>query len=271
MPSAPSWTDALADRVLSASAARIQIAPLTREGPALSERDAYAVAEAVTKKRMARGETPVGWKIGFTNRALWQQYDVQAPLWGRVYDTTLIAVAPGERALCAVADLLEPRIEPEIVLRLARPPRPDMDEATLLSCIDGVAHGFEVVQSIFPGWRFKAADGIAAYGLHGRLYCGPFVAPDHAGWPAILRTLTVTLRRNGVDVARGVGANVLGSPLAALAHFVEGLRAISGMTPMPGEIVTTGTITDALLVAPGELWSTEISGAPLAGLALDIA
>ena len=35
-----------------------------------------------------------------------------------------------------------------------------------------------------------------------------------------------------------------------------------------GEIVTTGVLTDAHPVAPGEIWSTAISGLPLAGLAI---
>jgi len=46
---------------------------------------------------------------------------------------------------------------------------------------------------------------------------------------------------------------VLGSPLAA------------------GEIVSTGTLTDAHPVAPGETWSTEIRGLPLQGLTLHFA
>jgi 2-oxo-3-hexenedioate decarboxylase len=33
-------------------------------------------------------------------------------------------------------------------------------------------------------------------------------------------------------------------------------------------VVTTGVITDAHPVAPGETWTTEISGLPLAGLSL---
>ena len=62
----------------------------------------------------------------------------------------------------SLAGLAEPRIEPEIVFRLAAAPTPDMDERALLGCIDAVAHGFEVVQSIFPGWGFTAPDAVAA-------------------------------------------------------------------------------------------------------------
>src|SRR5215510_15491536 len=52
----------------------------------------------------------------------------------------------------ALAPFAEPRIEPEIVFRLAAAPSPEMDEAALFGCIDWVAQGFEIVHSVFPGW-----------------------------------------------------------------------------------------------------------------------
>lgn len=64
----------------------------------------------------------------------------------------------------AVKGLPEARIEPEIILHLASAPRPGMSEGELLGCIDWIAHGFEIVHSIFPGWTFTAADAVAAYG-----------------------------------------------------------------------------------------------------------
>lgn len=35
-----------------------------------------------------------------------------------------------------------------------------------------------------------------------------------------------------------------------------------------GEVISTGTLTDALPVKPGETWSTEISGLPLLNLTI---
>jgi 2-oxo-3-hexenedioate decarboxylase len=48
-----------------------------------------------------------------------------------------------------------------------------MDNAALLSCVAWVAHGFEIVQSIYPDWKFSPADSAAANGLHGALLIGP--------------------------------------------------------------------------------------------------
>ena len=88
-----------------------------------------------------------------------------------------------------LASVVEPRIEPEITLALKRAPEPGMDEAALLECLDWVAHGFEVVQSLFPGWKFKAADTVAAFGLHGALMLGPkhaITAANSTEWLARL-------------------------------------------------------------------------------------
>src|SRR5947207_3650286 len=72
-----------------------------------------------------------------------------------------------------LAPYTEPKIEPEIMFGLAAAPSPGMDDAALLSCIAWVAHGFEIVQSIFPDWKFSAADTIVADAMHGALLVGP--------------------------------------------------------------------------------------------------
>ena len=51
--------------------------------------EAYRVTQLVRKLREQRGERPVGRKIGFTNRTIWPQYNVYAPIWGYMYDKTV--------------------------------------------------------------------------------------------------------------------------------------------------------------------------------------
>ena len=57
--------------------------------PALEMGAAYERALEVRQLRIARGEAPRGYKVGFTNRGLWPVYNVFAPIWGTVYDSTL--------------------------------------------------------------------------------------------------------------------------------------------------------------------------------------
>lgn len=126
-----------------------QIAPFSSRYRDFDLSGAYRVTAELRRLREARGERVVGRKIGFTNRTIWEEYAVYAPIWGYVYDRTVRRLADMSDGF-SPAMLAEPRIEPEVMFRFAAPPSPDMDEAALLGCIECVSHGFEIVQSIFP-------------------------------------------------------------------------------------------------------------------------
>jgi 2-oxo-3-hexenedioate decarboxylase len=146
---------------------------------------------------------------------------------------------------------------------------PGMDESALLGCIDEVAHGFELVQSIYPGWAFTAPDAVAAFGVHGALLLGPWhpVSSNEEAWEQSLSTFTVELLCDGEVVDHGRASNVLGGPLTALGHLVELLARDPVNPPLTaGEIVTTGTLTRVPPVGPGEMWSTALTDVALDGI-----
>jgi 2-oxo-3-hexenedioate decarboxylase len=247
-----------------------QIAPFSARYQGFDLDAAYRAAAHVRALRCARGETPIGRKIGFTNSTIWAEYDVWAPIWGDCYDRT-VRNAPTDGAAFGLRNLAEPRIEPEIVFGIAMAPAAGMDAAALLDCIGWVAHGFEIVQSIFPGWKFAAADTVAAFGLHGALLIGPRheVAPRREQWLATLASFQIDLFCDGVIADRGRAANVLGGPLLALRHLVEFLAHDPAQPPLAaGEIVTTGTLTRAFPIAPGQTWTTALYGVALEGLSV---
>jgi 2-oxo-3-hexenedioate decarboxylase len=257
----------IANEAFAALGTGRQIAPFSARCPDFGLKDAYRVAAAVRAQRTARGERPVGRKIGFTNRTIWTEYNVHAPMWGYVYDSTVHDLEK-EGTDVSLKGLAEPRIEPEIVFGLAAAPAAGMDQRALVGCIDWVAHGFEIVQSIFPNWTFLAADTIAAYGLHGALWIGPrhSMAPRSDDWALELSAFEIALFRNGVPADGGRAANVLDGPVFALRHLVELLAADPHNPPLDaGEIVTTGTLTRAFPIATGEVWTTELTGVPLEG------
>lgn len=272
-------TDTLADEQVAAIAAEVldaldrhdQIPLLSARYPGLDLAAAYRVTAAVCERRRARGEKPIGRKLGFTNSNIWDEYAVYAPIWGYVYDSTVWAVAP-EDAQFLLTRVVEPRIEPEITLAFHTAPEPGMTERDILECVAWTAHGFEIVQSLFAGWRFAAPDTVAAFGLHGALMLGPQHAITRAtrdDWFTRLTQFGVTLACNGREVDRGVAHNVLGGPLSAIRNVVDVL-ARDPVNPAiaAGEIVTTGTITRAFPIAGGERWTTSFSGAPYEGLHL---
>jgi 2-keto-4-pentenoate hydratase len=223
----------------------------------MTPKEGYARTRAWHDERVKAGWRRLGRKIGFTNRKIWPIYGVYEPIWGTVYDKTLLF---SEQGFCRVAlqGLSQPRIEPEICFKLKSAPR-SADPAHLVSCIEWMAHSIEIVQCAQPGWKTTLAECTAQNGLHGRLVVG---TPAPLGDPDALPGIGMILRKGDAIVDRGVGANVLDSPLLALSHLVNLLEE----PPGAGEIISTGTLTDAHPVAPGETWSTEIHGIALSPL-----
>jgi 2-keto-4-pentenoate hydratase len=225
----------------------------------------YRAARELHAHRLALGWKPIGRKIGFTNRTIWHRYGVFEPMWGMVYDRTLIR-AEQDRATVPLAGLAQPRIEPEICFCLAAVPR-SSDVGHLRSCIEWMAHSVEIVQCHHPDWKVTIADCTADNGLHGRLVVGSRAALMAT---EALPKVEARLFKAERLADQGVGANVLGSPLLALGHLVELLKKQPEAPPLrAGEIISTGVLTDAHPVAAGETWRTEVTG--LKGLTLTFA
>lgn len=259
----------IAAEVLELLGSGRQVAPFSERHAGFGIAEAYQVVALTRAARQARGERPAGRKIGFTNRTIWARYNVSGPIWHHVYDTTVAPLGEG----ISLAGTAEPRIEPEIVFRLGGAPRPGMSTAEVFGCVEAVAHGFEIVDSPFAGWRFAAADGIAAHGLHAGLRFGDWdeVGADRAGWLEALGGFTVELSAEDGTAASGRSADVLGSPAEALRFLVEEIAAYPGNPALEaGEIVTTGTLTDALPVRPGQVWRSRLDGIGLGEISLEL-
>ncbi len=228
----------------------------------------YDVLHLIHQARMAEGALPVGRKIGFTNDAVRAQFGASESMWAYVYDTTLLDLSTGSGQF-SLGRLVDPKIEPEIVIHFRSAPPVTDDLTAILACVDWIAHSFEIVQAHFPDSTFRFPDTIADSGLHGALLLGERHDVRELGADAItaLGNLTVRLLCNGEERAAGKGANVLGNPLAAIAHLLavtarQGERA----RLQAGEMVTTGSLTAALPIHAGQIWTTELSGIPLPGL-----
>jgi 2-oxo-3-hexenedioate decarboxylase len=258
------YIGAIADEVGAALTDHRQVSTFSSRTRGLTVAEAYRVTPLLRAAFESRGEKITGRKIGFTNRELWNIYGVQSPIWG--YATSRTTHALAHTPVVSIGDFVEPRLEPEIMFGLKSEPQPDMSESALLDCIEWVSLGYEVVQSIFPNWRFAAADTVAANGLHGAFLVGTRhpIASRKDAWSRQLASFTVELYCDGKLSQRGGGALVLDSPLLALRYLAE-LTAHDAHNPPlhAGEIISTGTLTLAMPLAKGQTWSTKVSGIPL--------
>jgi 2-oxo-3-hexenedioate decarboxylase len=261
----------IADALIAAYDTATTLPPITASAPDFSVADGYAVLHDIETRRRAQGWTAVGRKIGFTNRTIWPRYGVYQPMWAHVWTRTVHFARDGKATL-PLNGLVQPRIEPEVVFKLKGSVPLADDAAAVLASVEWMAPGFEIVQSHFPDWKFAAADCTAAFGLHGALVIGaPLAVTDanRAALAAALPAFELTLSRGDIVIDRGVGANVLGSPALALAHLAR-LLADQPQSPKlaAGEIITTGTVTDAWPIAAGEVWSSDYGALGIKGLAL---
>ncbi len=268
MPDHPDLA-AIADALIAAQDNATMLAPIAAATPGFDVEAAYRVLAEIEARRRAQGWRSVGRKIGFTNRTIWPRYGVFVPMWAHTWSHT-VRFAESGRGTLPLRGLVQPRIEPEVVFKLNGPVPVTEDAGRVLACAEWIAPGFEIVQSHFPDWKFTAPDCAAAFGLHGALLVGtpvPLTDANRASFATVLPTFALTLSRGAEVIDRGVGANVLDSPALALAHLAGVLATQPQFPPLAaGEIVTTGTITDAWPVKPGETWSSDYGALGLEGL-----
>lgn len=223
-------------------------APLT-DTVALDLDAAYAIQAALTARRLARGERVVGWKLGYTSLAMRGQMGIDRPNFGPLTDTMLLAsggtVSPS---------LIQPRVEPEIALRLARSLRGEVTGDEVLDAVGSACACLEVVDSVYPDYRFRIEDNTADGSSAAQVVLGPALASIER-----LDEVPVVLARNGEPVATATGAAASGHPVAGVVWLVARL-AERGEELRPGDVVITGGLTAAVPLAPGDVVDATFAG-----------
>lgn len=236
-------------REISDSADRLHLADetgtksglLSAAYPNMQLADAYAVQAAFIARRMAGGRAPIGWKIGFTSKAIQRQMKADAPGSGILLDD--MAIATGGQV--PAGKMLEPRVEAEIAFVMKSPlegervTRDDVAAAT-----DHVVPALEllttrVVASDPASGKARAVtDAIAS-----NIACAGFVLGDrqHRVDAFDLRRVGVIVMRNGAVEETGLGAAVLGDPVASVLWLVHHL-ARRGQRIAAGEIILSGSL-----------------------------
>lgn len=229
--------------------------PLSDDVP-LTLDDAYAVQREVTALRTARGERVVGWKLGYTSQAMRAQMGIAEPNLGPLTDAMMLT-APGGGAVGVVPPTaLQPRVEPEIAVRLGRPLAPGCTVDDVTAAVDGAWAALEVVDSVWAGYRFRLEDNTADGSSAAWVVLGDAVPTDD------LPGLAVRLLVDGEEVATATGAAAGGHPLAGVAWLAAQAVHRYGRPLAAGDVVITGGLTAAHPLVPGSVLRTEIGPGP---------
>lgn len=234
---------AAVDELLGRERDRRDGPPLTDEWPELDLATAYRIQDMTLARRVARGETVVGVKLGLTSRAKQQRMGVDSPLVAWLTDAMVLPT--GEPV--AHDSLIHPRVEPEIVFVLGRPLQgPGVTMAQAMNAVESVHAGVEVIDSRYADFRFTLPDVVADNASSGQFVLGP-VSQRVDGLDLSLEACVVEVDGRVVDTA--TGAAVQGHPGEALALAANDLGR-RGIALEAGWIVLTGGMTDAVAMQP---------------------
>lgn len=231
---------------------RTPIAQVSAGRPWIGQAEAYRIQQEVVRRRLATGETVVGWKIGLTSRAMQVQLKVDQP----DYAPLLSGFRVPDGGEIARADLIAPRIEAEIGFVLRAPLRgPGVTPADVAAATEGVCAALEIIDSRIEGWRLTLVDTVADIASSARVVRSSRLVPLQG---LDLRTEEVVLRRDGEEVGRGLGAAVLGDPLAAVAWAANKLGELGAILE-PGQLVIPGALHASVPAAAGDTFTATFA------------
>ena len=207
----------------------------------LSFADAYTIQAASIARRLARGETRIGVKMGFTSRAKMIQMSCSDVVWGRLTSSMLTE----DGGIVDLKDFVHPRVEPEIafLLKHALPAR--VTPMAALAAVEAIAPALEIIDSRYEKFKFTVPDVVADNTSSASLVIGPWCDPRQP-----FDNLGMILEFDGRPVQIGSSAAILGHPLRSLVSAAR-LSAEAGEPLQAGWIVMAGGATAAEPLRPG--------------------
>jgi 2-keto-4-pentenoate hydratase len=202
---------------------------------------AYAIQRQLTAIRCEEGERVVGWKLGYTSLAMREQMGIDSPNFAPLTDVMILDDGSdlGTRGV-------QPRVEPEIAIRLNR----DLWGAVEMDVVESaVAEAYaclEVVDSIYTDYVFALEDNTADGSSAAYVVLGSRLPSTER-----LDEVTVRLQHNGRPVAAATGAAAGGHPLAGVAWLAAQLQN-QGERLRAGQLIITGGLTAAMPLGRGD-------------------
>ncbi len=221
----------------------------------LSLADAYQIQAASIRRRVGRGETRVGVKMGFTSRAKMLQMGIDDVIWGRLSSSMQVE----EGASIAISDFVHPRVEPEIAFVLNKPLGEHVTAVEALAAVEAIAPAIEIIDSRYKNFKFSLPDVIADNASSSAFVIGPWCNPRQD-----FSNLGLTLSIDGRTVQVGSTAAILGHPLRSLVAAAR-LSAAAGEPLQAGWVVMAGGTTPAEWIKAGQYVSVEMESLGSAG------
>jgi len=231
-----------AEVLFAAERQRREVERVSLEHPTMDVKDAYAVMEALIAKKEDVGQKVVGYKLGYTSKAMQQQMGVDDPIYGLLFDYMIMK--NGEDLV--FEQLIHPKLEAEIAFVMKKDLQgPGVTREDVLDATEYVTPILEVVDSRYLNYKFKMVDVIADNNSGARVIASQskFQVRD-----INLPEAIVTLKQNGEVVQTGSGADVMGHPADAIVWLANYLSE-HGRKIEAGDFIISGGMTRAIDLA----------------------
>ena len=209
---------------------------------------AYSIKEASIARRLGRGESLIGIKMGFTSQAKMIQMGVDDMIWGRLTNTMLLE----EGGQLDLGNFIHPRIEPEIAFVLKKPLVGEVTAAQALSAVEAIVPAMEVIDSRYQNFKFSLEDVVADNSSSAGVVMGNWHSPK-----TDIDNLGMVLEFNGKPVQIGSSAAILGRPIRSLVAAAR-LAGEANLELQEGWIIMAGAATAAQAITPNTHIATRV-------------
>ena len=195
----------------------------------LSIQESYAVQDRVTKKKIARGEHVIGYKVGCTSSAIQSQFGLSEPIFGRLFWPHIfnegVELNWKRYTNCA--------IEPEMVLKICRDLKGEnLSDKVLKKAIEYVSQGIEIHNFKFWYMPPTLQELICSNGLHAGLIIGNNkISPDSLSFKLEWFKVYIDDR----IITKAVASEIMRGPL-------NSLRWLVGRLTKQEEVLKAGSI-----------------------------
>lgn len=232
------------EKVAKAQSEIQSIEKLTLTNPNLTVEEAYEIQRMSMEKSLTEQNQLIGWKMGLTSTAKQKQVGVDSPIYGRL--TTNMNL---KKPVIKAEEYIHPRVEAEIAFVFNKELKGShLTPLEVWPAIESVFLALEVIDSRYENFSFSLQDVVADNASSSKVLLSPQAfSPYATDWSAI----KVKLKHNGEEKLEGTGAAVLGHPIYSVIELLN-MLAKEGRGILPGQLVLTGGITDAIAVRTGD-------------------
>jgi 2-oxo-3-hexenedioate decarboxylase len=230
-----------------------EVLRITSDYPDMTVEEAYRVQEELVAIKLAQGHRIIGPKMGLTSQAKMKQMGVEEPIYGYIFDYMVVP----EGGAIKMDELIHPKVEAEIAFILGKDIEgPGITGAQVLAATEYVLPALEIIDSRYENFKFTLPDVIADNASSSRVVLGNrLTKPENIE----LDLVGVTLSINGEIKDVGAGAAVVGHPANSVAMLAN-MLARKGEKVKAGDIILTGGVTGAVMLAVGDTVSAKLDG-----------